>query len=362
MLDTKLISKYFSQMNWLYNVIDVFNPCELNAVLIEICRKQVKGIVPFDEYKALGKLNGYESIDYGFYLSNIKYDLEYYNDNHYETMKRVLYFLQNADEEIFEIKNRFILNELVLKLTDYYLNNRDVVIKKSKVPEITISRLLSFSNRKRNSQTVYFWLVDICVLNELNRIINYKKYVDKFYYENGKLTLLCGIYDSSELQFSIKKYMDRIFGVVYMDNMIEFARRDFISGITGIETHDIYEYKIDSLELELIKKANKYIHNNIRLVAYDWDYKKFDLDLMDVDNCDFILVYRLKKWMKNKNLIIEKLRGYAIRINKPVVIVYHCGYIAEHDICLDYIKEINQENFDYIYGFLPGVIGFKKIK
>ena len=103
---------YFSEMKWLDELIKERNR-EYNFYydnLIKIKNKQNIGIIPYDEYKVVGRRRrALSNVEYGYYMSNIHYDLYYLIDSD-ELEKRIIWFLDNACDETFEKDSWFMLN------------------------------------------------------------------------------------------------------------------------------------------------------------------------------------------------------------------------------------------------------------
>ena len=85
--------------------------------LIDIREKQRNGIIPFDEYKNVGVL---ESIEYGYYMANINYELFKYNIENKDVLEdRIIFFLQNARDDIFESEDSWFRLNFYLDYSGY---------------------------------------------------------------------------------------------------------------------------------------------------------------------------------------------------------------------------------------------------
>ena len=103
------IDNYFSDMDYLDN--DFLNNNDVTVsfynTLKIIKEKQNKGIIPIDEYIILS--SEYDSIEYGYYMANIHYDL--FDINIYKNSRlenRILFFLRHLDKDVFKERNFFI--------------------------------------------------------------------------------------------------------------------------------------------------------------------------------------------------------------------------------------------------------------
>lgn len=93
--------------------------------LLAIKNKQQAGIIPFEEYKSLKRLKQFRTIEYGYYAANIHYDLFiYYKDQKEIIDDRIIFFLQNASNEIFDNEYSWFRLNFYLDysgaLRDYY--------------------------------------------------------------------------------------------------------------------------------------------------------------------------------------------------------------------------------------------------
>ena len=105
------LNQIFSNMDWLDEEIkrnelsEGRNP-RSDAYynnLLTIKNKQQAGIIPFEEYKSLKRLKQLRTIEYGYYTANIHYDLfSYYKEQKEIIDDRIIFFLQNASNEIFD--------------------------------------------------------------------------------------------------------------------------------------------------------------------------------------------------------------------------------------------------------------------
>ena len=119
------INQIFSKMEWLDEEIEKYRKSEEKNKksntyyknLIDIREKQRNGIIPFDEYKNVGVL---ESIEYGYYMANIHYELFKYNIENKDVLEdRIIFFLQNARDEIFESEDSWFRLNFYLDYSGY---------------------------------------------------------------------------------------------------------------------------------------------------------------------------------------------------------------------------------------------------
>ena len=108
------VNQIFSNMEWLDAEIKRNEAFEgrnefsdlFYKTLESIRRKQQDGIVPYDEYKLIGKAKSLDTIDYGYYIANIHYELFNYDIADKDTLEdRIIFFLNNANKELFKDKN-----------------------------------------------------------------------------------------------------------------------------------------------------------------------------------------------------------------------------------------------------------------
>ena len=120
------INQIFSKMEWLDEEIERNSKSEgrnnksdfYYKNLSEIREKQRKGIIPLDEYKNVGRQ---ESIEYGYYIANIHYELFKYNMDNKDILEdRIIFFLQNAHDEIFESKDSWFRLNFYLDYSGYF--------------------------------------------------------------------------------------------------------------------------------------------------------------------------------------------------------------------------------------------------
>ncbi len=107
----KNLNQIFSNMDWLDEEIKIYKSSEGRNPrsdayynnLLTIKNKQQAGIIPFEEYKSLKRLKHLRTIEYGYYTANIHYDLfRYYKEQKEIIDDRIIFFLQNASNEIFD--------------------------------------------------------------------------------------------------------------------------------------------------------------------------------------------------------------------------------------------------------------------
>ena len=119
------IKQIFSDMTWLDEEIERNNKSEGRNKksdfyynnLIDIRDKQRKGIIPFVEYKNVGRQ---ESIEYGYYMANIHYELFECDDTNKDVLEdRIIFFLQNAQDKIFEYEDSWFRLNFYLDFSGY---------------------------------------------------------------------------------------------------------------------------------------------------------------------------------------------------------------------------------------------------
>lgn len=119
------INQVFSKMEWLDEEILRNSKSEGRNTksdfyyknLSIIKEKQEKGVIPFDEYKKVG---GYDSIEYGFYIANIHYDLFIYDKTKKNDLEdRIIFFLQNANEELFKYETSWFRLNFYIEYSHY---------------------------------------------------------------------------------------------------------------------------------------------------------------------------------------------------------------------------------------------------
>ena len=108
------INQIFSNMDWLDEKIKRNEVSEgrnefsdlFYKTLETIRKKQQEGIVPYDEYKLLGKEKSLDTIDCGYYIANIQYELFNFDIAKKDLLEdRIIFFLNNANRELFKDKN-----------------------------------------------------------------------------------------------------------------------------------------------------------------------------------------------------------------------------------------------------------------
>ena len=127
------LNQIFSNMDWLDEELKRHELSEgrnersdaYYNKLLAIKSKQRAGIIPFEEYKNLGHFAQTKTIEYGYYSANIHYDLfRYYKEQKDIIDDRIIFFLQNASDELFENEySWFRLNfylDYSRSLRDYY--------------------------------------------------------------------------------------------------------------------------------------------------------------------------------------------------------------------------------------------------
>lgn len=106
------ITKHYSQMTWLDEEIKrnkaaiwrtKYSDFYYN-ILKKIREKQNNNHIPIDEYKLVGnRRTKLQTIEYGYYMANIHYDLFIADINEKEALEnRIIFFLDNADEMLFK--------------------------------------------------------------------------------------------------------------------------------------------------------------------------------------------------------------------------------------------------------------------
>lgn len=242
------------------------------------------------------------------------------------------------------------INRLFKQLKDYGYQ-----IPKSNSRKNNVKKLILCDNKS--------FLKDFeatCIINQLNRIVNQIEYLNEIEYEKGKLTLIAApigiVYDIEQLS---KFAYDKNIIATFLEELEWDTKIRCLSGMTGIESYRIKDYKITNKELSLIKKESKAISKKTYTIDYKDLGKISDLATdATIKNSDLVFAYRMRRITKNKNKIIEELKLFAEKNDKPVVLIYHPSHNTIHNICKTSLKELNLDNIDFIYGMLPGIEGF----
>ncbi len=119
------INQIFSKMEWLDEAIkrneesDGRNKrSDFYYENLRIIReKQEKGIIPFEEYKKVGRQ---QSIEYGYYMANIHYELFKYDEKNKDELEdRIIFFLLNARDELFAFEDSWFRLNFYLDYSCY---------------------------------------------------------------------------------------------------------------------------------------------------------------------------------------------------------------------------------------------------
>ncbi len=130
------VNQIFSNMEWLDAEIKRNESSEgrnefsdLFYKTLELIRKkQQEGIIPYDEYKLLGKIKSLDNIDYGYYIANINHELFDYNISKKDIIEdRIVFFLNNADKQIFKDDKSWFRLNFVLDFKNYLKNVYSIV-------------------------------------------------------------------------------------------------------------------------------------------------------------------------------------------------------------------------------------------
>lgn len=124
------INQIFSDMNWLEKETIRNDKSEgknkksnfYYENLKMIRDKQKQGIIPFEEYKKVGIVG---TIEYGYYIANIHYELFECNKDYKNILEdRIIFFIQNAPDDIFKYDDSWFrinfYNEYSNYLRQYY--------------------------------------------------------------------------------------------------------------------------------------------------------------------------------------------------------------------------------------------------